>query len=53
MARPLIFTGCDNAGAKSLYIILDKRNHSTERVISEEWKELQGPALLFWNEYIQ
>ena len=40
----------DDAGAKSLYIILDKRNHNDEEVISQEWKELQGPALLFWND---
>ena len=45
-----LLQNADDAGAKKLYIILDKRNHGKERVISEEWKELQGPALLFWND---
>ena len=45
-----LLQNADNAGAKSLYIILDKRNHNDEEVISQEWKELQGPALLFWND---
>ena len=45
-----LLQNADDAGAKRLYIILDKRRHSKEKVISEEWKELQGPALLFWND---
>ena len=45
-----LLQNADDAGAKRLYIILDKRRHSDEKVISEEWKELQGPALLFWND---
>ena len=39
----------DDAGAEKLFVILDKRYHNNEKVISEEWKQLQGPALLFWN----
>ena len=45
-----LLQNADDAGAKRLYIILDKRNHNDEEVISPEWKELQGPALLFWND---
>ena len=48
-----LLQNADDAGAKKLYIILDKRRHGKpgeEKVISEEWKELQGPALLFWND---
>ena len=45
-----LLQNADDAGAKKLYIILDKRSHGKEKVISEEWKELQGPALLFWND---
>ena len=45
-----LLQNADDAGAKKLYIILDKRSHAEEKVISEEWKELQGPALLFWND---
>ena len=39
----------DDAGATKLYVILDKRYHSKEKVASEEWKQLQGPAILIWN----
>ena len=39
----------DDAGATELFIILDKRQHNAERVITKQWKDLQGPALLFWN----
>ena len=45
-----LLQNADDAGAKKLYIILDKRTHGEEKVISEEWKKLQGPALLFWND---
>ena len=48
-----LLQNADDAGAKKLYIILDKRRHGDpgeEKVISEEWKQLQGPALLFWND---
>ena len=44
-----LLQNADDAGATKLYIILDKRYHGSETVISERWKELQGPALLFWN----
>ena len=40
-----------NAGTKGttqLFFLLDKRYHKSKRIISEEWKGLQGPALLFW-----
>jgi len=45
-----LLQNADDAGATKLYFILDKRWHSDERVISEKWKQLQGPALLFWND---
>ena len=44
-----LLQNADDAGAEKLFVILDKRYHSNEKVISEEWKQLQGPALLFWN----
>ena len=40
----------DDAKAKKMYIILDKRTHRKESVISKEWQDLQGPALLVWND---
>ena len=45
-----ILQNADDARASKLFIMLDKRYHKTEKVISEEWKQLQGPALLFWND---
>ena len=44
-----ILQNADDAGATQLYFILDKRYHSDTKVISEAWKQLQGPALLIWN----
>ena len=40
----------DDAKAKKMYIILDKRTHGEKSVISKEWQDLQGPALLVWND---
>ena len=40
----------DDAGASLLHIVYDKRSHSTEKVFSEKWKHLQGPALLVYND---
>ena len=44
-----LLQNADDAGATKLFLILDKRWHSDESVISDKWKSLQGPALLFWN----
>ena len=44
-----LLQNADDANATKLYFILDKREHKDVKVISEEWKALQGPALLFWN----
>ena len=35
-------------GATQLYFLLDKHYHKSIRIISGDWKGLQGPALLFW-----
>ena len=35
-----------------MYVILDKRTHGSESLISKEWKALQGPALLVWNDSV-
>ena len=47
-----ILQNADDAKASKLFVMLDKRQHSNDKVISEEWKQLQGPALLFWNDSI-
>ena len=31
-------------------VILDKRTHGKDQILSPEWVELQGPALLVWND---
>ena len=45
-----LLQNADDAKATKMYIILDKRTHGTESVLSEEWQKLQGPALLVWND---
>ena len=40
----------DDAKATKMYVILDKRTHGQESVLSEDWQQLQGPALLVWND---
>ena len=45
-----LLQNADDAKAKQLYFILDKRNHGTNKIPSVNWKDLQGPALLVWND---
>ena len=47
-----LLQNADDARAKKMYFILDKRTHGKESVISERWHELQGPALLAWNDSV-
>ena len=42
----------DDSRAKKMYVILDKRTHGSESLISKKWKALQGPALLVWNDSV-
>ena len=44
-----LLQNADDAKASKMMVILDKRTHGTTRVPSDEWKDLQGPALLVWN----
>ena len=39
----------DDAGATEIHFIYDPRNHPTDRLLSDNWKELQGPALCVYN----
>ena len=39
----------DDAGASEIHFIYDPRNHPTERLLSKNWNELQGPALCVYN----
>ena len=45
-----LLQNADDARATKMCIILDKRTHGQDRLPSEEWGELQGPALLVWND---
>ena len=47
-----LLQNADDARAKKIYFILDKRTHGKESLISENWQKLQGPALLVWNDSI-
>ena len=44
-----ILQNADDAGATEVEFLLDLRTHHDERVFSDKWKALQGPALLVSN----
>ena len=39
----------DDSGSTEIHIVFDPRYHGTTRVLTEKWKELQGPALCVYN----
>ena len=39
----------DDAGATEIHFIYDPRTHVGDRLLSKNWKELQGPALCVYN----
>ena len=45
-----LLQNADDAKAKKMYVILDKRRHGIKRLLTPEWSDLQGPALLIWND---
>ena len=46
-----LIQNADDAQAKKMVVILDKRQHGKRKVLSKRWgEELQGPALLVWND---
>ena len=45
-----IIQNADDAGATQVHFVHDPRQHGTTRVLSEEWKDLQGPALCIYND---
>ena len=45
-----LLQNADDAKATKMCIILDKRTHGQFHIPSQEWGELQGPALLIWND---
>ena len=47
-----LLQNADDAKANKMWVILDKRVHTGEGILSEHWNHLQGPALLVWNDSI-
>ena len=45
-----LLQNADDAKATKLYFILDERYHKKRKLPSNNWKDLQGPALLVWND---
>ncbi len=45
-----LLQNADDAKATKMFLILDMRQHGTSSVLSENWADLQGPALLVWND---
>ena len=45
-----LLQNADDAKATKMCVILDKRTHGKHHILSPEWEELQGPALLVWND---
>ena len=44
-----LLQNADDGEATKICVILDKRTHGKDQILSPEWAELQGPALLVWN----
>ena len=47
-----LLQNADDAKATKMHVILDMRKHSEEHLLSKAWSELQGPALLVWNDSV-
>ena len=45
-----LIQNADDAKATKMCVILDKRTHGHKKVLSDRWTDLQGPALLVWND---
>ncbi|XP_061183640.1 sacsin-like [Saccostrea echinata] len=47
-----LLQNADDAGASELHFIIDQRSHGTENVFSDNWAEIQRPALCVYNDSI-
>ena len=45
-----LLQNADDAGCSEIHFILDPRTYQSEKVFSDEWKQLQGPFLLVLND---
>ncbi|XP_077436434.1 sacsin [Vanacampus margaritifer] len=44
-----LIQNADDAEAKEIHFVWDRRHHSTEKTFGEKWNKLQGPALCVFN----
>ena len=47
-----LLQNADDAKASKVYFILDKRFHDSCGILLGNWEDLQGPALLVWNDSV-
>lgn len=47
-----LLQNADDAGSTELHFILDSRQHKIDKLFSESWAELQGPALCVYNDSV-
>ena len=47
--RKELVQNAHDAEATEIHFIYDPRTHASDRLLSENWKELQGPALCVYN----
>ncbi|KAM6452398.1 sacsin-like isoform 1-T2 [Liasis olivaceus] len=45
-----LLQNADDAGASVIHFLWDRRQHPTQRIFSDEWSTLQGPALCVYND---
>ena len=47
-----LLQNADDSKATKMYVVLDKRRHGKTKLPSSNWKDLQGPSLLVWNDSV-
>ena len=47
-----LLQNADDSKATKMYVVLDKRSHGEKKLPSSNWKDLQGPSLLVWNDNV-
>ena len=45
-----LLQNADDAKANEIHFVFDPRTHGSERVFSNDWKDLQGPAICVYND---
>ena len=47
-----LLQNADDSESTKMYVVLDKRSHGKKKLPSSNWKDLQGPSLLVWNDSV-